>query len=564
MKYHYNRFKPYRICLISSFIGVAASCFLYTYIVEIRQNDNRIAIETNKIIIKEIPMVKDNLMDNTDSEFNTEQDKNLIVINNLSEEHLDKKEKIEEAYNEIINQYIDAIKSNYYPETWKDITSLYKSNLAPYINRRLVQHSWIYSDDSRYDFQEFYALKDIDNNGIPELFISASSDGELMYYDMYTFDGTKAVNPFDEIYTDSDFGYRNYLEVYPEGVLEQVVTIGASHHKWVFYHLTLDGSHVEPLDSIVHNETAYGDKYSRNSDYVLEKDYSHFENSTYISYEDFDQTLYKYTGRGKEKLRWNKIYESKDISVDYQMQARKKFDENFNLAMNFYEKKYFNEFGKKRPKDYDNQRERIKSAYEKVIELYIDAVKNNFYQELKETNLKSYESRLGPYMSRQLMDESAKYYVDYYNYHIYCSLKDIDNNGIPELIIGASNGIDGIGYCDIFTFNGNELVKLFDESNYIYGEKKKIDSYSNGMFSVWTDNGKNVIKTEFYKFLPDGWHIEKIESISCQVINDNGEKVYYRDKNGEYEISYELYSLILEEYEKYLTGWGDGTRIAKD
>ena len=552
--------------LIFSFTGVVVSRLLYSYIVEVKRNDNTIAIEMNTNISNEIVMMEDSPGNKDDSELNTEQDKNLIVINNLSAEHLDKKEKIEEAYNEIINQYIDAIKNNYYPEIWKGNTSLYKSKLAPYINRRLVQHSWIYKDKSRYNFREFYALKDIDNNGIPELFISASNGvGEMNYYDMYTFDGTKAVNPFDELYTDSDFGYRNYLELYPEGVLEQLITMGASHHEWVFYHLISDGYHIEPLDSIAHSATAYGNKYSRKSDYIPEKDTSHFGNITYISYEDFDQTLYKYTGKGKEKLRWNRIYENKSATIDYQAQAKIDFDENFNLVMNSYENKYFKKLGQERPEDYGSKREKIKNVYEKLIALYIDVVKNNFYQELKESNLQSYEFRLGPYISRQLMDETAKYYADYYDNCIYCVLLDIDDNGTPELIIGASNGIDGINYCDIFTVNESKLIKLFDESNYIYGEKKEVDIYGNGMFSIWTDNGKNRVKTEFYKFLSDGWHIKQIESISYEIINDNGQKVYYRDKNGEYEITYELYSLILEEYEKYsgAVGFGYKTRIAK-
>ena len=38
-----------------------------------------------------------------------------------------------------------------------------------------------------------------------------------------------------------------------------------------------------------------------------------------------------------------------------------------------------------------------------------------------------------------------------------------------------------------------------------------------------------------------------IESISYKV-DDSGQKDYYRNKNGEYKISWELYSLILEEY----------------
>ena len=63
----------------------------------------------------------------------------------------------------------------------------------------------------------------------------------------------------------------------------------------------------------------------------------------------------------------------------------------------------------------------------------------------------------------------------------------------------------------------------------------------------WLDEGEKGLKTEFYKLSSDGWHVEFIESISYKV-DDSGQKDYYRNKNGEYKISWELYSLISEEY----------------
>ena len=39
-----------------------------------------------------------------------EIEKSIIIVNELSDEYIDKKKQIEEAYSEIIIQYIDAIK----------------------------------------------------------------------------------------------------------------------------------------------------------------------------------------------------------------------------------------------------------------------------------------------------------------------------------------------------------------------------------------------------------------------------------------------------------------------
>ena len=162
--------------------------------------------------------------------------------------------------------------------------------------------------------------------------------------------------------------------------------------------------------------------------------------------------------------------------------------------------------------------------------------------------MKSYEMRLESYLSRQIMEDSALYKEKCYDYRIYCAANDIDENGIPELLIGASNGINGIYFYDMVTFNGEKIIKLFNESDYVHGRKKELFLSTDGIFVIRSDEGEKGLKTEFYKLSSDGWHVEFIESISCKLDDDSGKKVYYRNKNGEYEISHELYALILKEY----------------
>ena len=146
------------------------------------------------------------------------------------------------------------------------------------------------------------------------------------------------------------------------------------------------------------------------------------------------------------------------------------------------------------------------------------------------------------------MEDSALYKEKCYDYRIYCAVNDIDENGIPELLIGASNGINGIYFYDMVTFNGEKIIKLFNESDYVHGRKKELFLSTDGIFVIRSDEGEKGLKTEFYKLSSDGWHVEFIESISYKVDDDSGKKVYYRNKNGEYEISHELYALILKEY----------------
>ncbi len=49
--------------------------------------------------------------------------------------------------------------------------------------------------------------------------------------------------------------------------------------------------------------------------------------------------------------------------------------------------------------------------------------------------MKSYEMQLKPYLSRQVMEDSALYKEECYDYRIYCAVKDIDENGIPEFLL---------------------------------------------------------------------------------------------------------------------------------
>ena len=51
------------------------------------------------------------IMSNNLQKANMEIEKSIIIVNELSDEYIDKKKQIEEAYSEIIIQYIDAIKN---------------------------------------------------------------------------------------------------------------------------------------------------------------------------------------------------------------------------------------------------------------------------------------------------------------------------------------------------------------------------------------------------------------------------------------------------------------------
>ena len=481
----------------------------------------------------------------------TEISERHIAIRELSDEYMDKKKQIEDAYGEIINQYIDAVKNNYYFDVRRTDEELFRKKFGSDFNQKLLLDLWARGSDV-YNFQVFYGLKDVDHNGIPELFISSSNGiNSMNLYDMYTFDGTKAVNPFDIIFEDSDFGYRDYLYLYSDGILAELWVNSGRHSGWSFYRFKDNGVNVELLDVISQYSDDEGKiRYYHHMDWLSEFHKGVFEGSVRITQKEYLQIYEQYIGGGKDKIFWNKICDMEEVSME-KAQLKEKLERDIDRTMDKYLKERHEELRQinlKRLKAYYEKKGKLKNAYEKLIDAYLEAIKNNFYQELKERDMKSYEMQLEPYLSRQVMEDSALYKEECYDYRIYCAVKDIDENGIPEFFIGVSNGIDGLYFCDMVTFNGEKIIKLFDESNYVYGKKRELFLSSDGIFGFWLDEGEKGLKTEFYKLSSDGWHVEFIESISCKLDDDSGKKVYYRNKNGEYEISHELYALILKEY----------------
>ena len=83
------------------------------------------------------------------------------------------------------------------------------------------------------------------------------------------------------------------------------------------------------------------------------------------------------------------------------------------------------------------------------------------------------------------------------------------------------------------TFNGEKIIKLFDESDYVYGKKRELFLSSDGIFGFWLDKGREGIKTEFYKLSLTGGMLNLLKVFLTKVDDDSGQKVYYRNKNGE-------------------------------
>ena len=195
-------------------------------------------------------------------------------------------------------------------------------------------------DYNHYDFQVLYALKNIDHNGIPELFIGSSNGiGKVNIYDIYTFNGIRAVNPFDEFFPKNyDFGYRNCLYLYSDGILVELWRTGGFHYGWRFYQIAPDGYHIKLLDNISEYTKYEGEVYYYYANELPKQSSEYFNDKCEVSYERYLQIYEKYTSGSEDKISWNKICEMEDVNLEEQAELKEKLEQDIDYTMDILTK----------------------------------------------------------------------------------------------------------------------------------------------------------------------------------------------------------------------------------
>lgn len=195
-----------------------------------------------------------------------------------------------DIYNNIINQYIDAIDNDFFKDVLSDQSEDWDL-IGKDVNTNLLSNSRDYKQ-----YKVYYALQDMDNNGNPELFIGGS-DGNTppLIYDLFIFNQEKVVNPFTEL--GYEFGHRTHLDFYSDGVFEVDWSNSGMNNGMNFYRITADGYSIELIESISLNKSPHD---------VL-KYYHDTEGTAEISKEEFNSILQRFRDVGKEKLLWIEI-----------------------------------------------------------------------------------------------------------------------------------------------------------------------------------------------------------------------------------------------------------------
>lgn len=182
---------------------------------------------------------------------------------------------------EVIKQYQEAIKNNFYADVNYDMDVAGK-----YINQELL-----FASQYTQKFKVFYALTDLNKDGISEMIIGAGeNENSIGKYDIFTLSGNDTVHLFD----DKSFGYRTNFTLYDNGIIYIIGSGGAEYHSYEYYEL--------PANS---TKEKYLEGYSVDFDVYTQVD-SDFKTIKTISESEFNAVSNKYKS-AEIALNWIEI-----------------------------------------------------------------------------------------------------------------------------------------------------------------------------------------------------------------------------------------------------------------
>ncbi len=183
---------------------------------------------------------------------------------------------------EVIKQYREAIKNNFYSDVFDGLSDDWDS-IGEFVNGELLSAS-------RYTqkYQVFYALTDVNKDGISEMVIGAGENkNSISIYDFFAFDGQKPVQLYE-------VGYRVHLTIYDNGIFLEDGSGSAFSHSYEYSELPANSTSLKFIDG-----------YSRDNDVFSQVD-SDFKTVKTISETEFNAALEKYKSN-ELALNWVEI-----------------------------------------------------------------------------------------------------------------------------------------------------------------------------------------------------------------------------------------------------------------
>ena len=187
-------------------------------------------------------------------------------------------------YGDIIAEYRDMVQNNFYQDL------LEKEDLLAYEN----SFGKDIGSEIRHAQKVYYALYDIDGNGTQELIIGGGEDASNPWnYDLYTYDGSKAVH----VFPDFEFGYRTNFSLYENGIIEVFYSGSASESGNDFYRMNAAGTGAE----IVENFSIIG---SLDGDTTV---ITYYQGKNVITEDEYNQKIQEYEVALQIPFSWMEI-----------------------------------------------------------------------------------------------------------------------------------------------------------------------------------------------------------------------------------------------------------------
>lgn len=187
-------------------------------------------------------------------------------------------------YSDIIAEYRDMVQNNFYQDL------LEKEDLEAYEN----SFGKDIGPEIRHAQKVYYALYDIDKNGTQELIIGGGEDASNPWnYDLYTYDGSKAVH----VFPDFAFGYRTNFALYENGIVEVFYSSSAAESGTDFYRMNAAGTGAE----IVENFSIIG---SLDGDTTV---ITYYQGKNVITEDEYDRKIEEYEVALQTPLTWTEI-----------------------------------------------------------------------------------------------------------------------------------------------------------------------------------------------------------------------------------------------------------------
>ena len=188
------------------------------------------------------------------------------------------------TYGDIIAEYRDMVQNNFYQDL------LEKEDLLAYEN----SFGKDIGSEIRHAQKVYYALYDIDGNGTQELIIGGGEDASNPWnYDLYTYDGSKAVH----VFPDFEFGYRTNFSLYENGIIEVFYSGSATESGNDFYRMNAAGTGAE----IVENFSIIG---SLDGDTTV---ITYYQGKNVITEDEYNQKIQEYEVALQTPFSWTEI-----------------------------------------------------------------------------------------------------------------------------------------------------------------------------------------------------------------------------------------------------------------